>query len=363
MKTTIRTILLLSVLTLFAGCSNRPSADTGFEPNGRWTKEKAKEWSERTGWRSGCNYVTSTAVNQIEMWMKDTYDPQTIDKELGWAQELGFTAIRVYLHSAVWTAEKEGFLDTIDNFLSIADSHGIKTIFIFFDDCWNPDSEYGPQPEPKVGVHNSQWVRDPSDNLRDDPDALFPVLKEYVQAVIGKFKDDDRVLWWDLYNEPGNSEYYTKSLPLLKAVFAWAREMAPSQPLSSGVWHSRCPEVNNFQIENSDIFSYHNYREKDYHLDHVLLYKAFMRPMYCTEYMARTEGSLFQTILPMLKEHNVSAINFGLVSGKINTIYGWSDVHPDGEEPEVWFHDILRPDKTPFDPEEIELIKKINGKQ
>ncbi len=341
-------------------CPN--TSEQGYEANGRWTKQKAREWSESTGWRSGCNYIPATAINQIEMWQEASFDPQTIDKELGWAEELGFNTMRVYLSSVVWKHEAESFKQRIDRFLDIADSHGIQPLFVFFDDCWNPLSEIGPQPAPKPGVHNSGWVRDPSDDLRADTVALFPVLEAYVKDIMTTFKDDERVLWWDMYNEPGNSGYNIRSLPLLKNAFKWAREVNPSQPVSAGLWYYGCPELNEFQIDNSDILSYHNYLDPQSHALRIGFFKAFGRPMYCTEYMARRNGSYFQTVMPMLRENNIGAINWGFVAGKSNTIFAWDEPLPDALEPELWFHDIYRTDKTPFDEAEIETIKQVNGK-
>ena len=354
-------LLIFASLLLLAACCQQTPPD-GYEANGRWTKGKAWEWSKQTGWRSGCNYIPSTAINQIEMWQSSTFDSATIDKELGWAQELGFNTMRVYLSSVVWTYEADEFKKHIDQFLAIADRHGIKPILVFFDDCWNPHSQIGEQPAPKPGIHNSGWVRDPSDDLRADTTSLFPILETYLKDIMARFGDDDRVLWWDLYNEPGNSGYDIQSLPLLRNAFKWAREVRPSQPVSVGLWYYRCPELNMIQIENSDIISYHNYLDPESHALRIGFFKAFGRPMYCTEYMARRNGSTFQTILPMLKKNNVGAINWGFVAGKTNTIFAWDEPLPNAAEPPLWFHDIYRPDKTPFDPVEIDTIRSVNGK-
>ena len=354
-----KTLLIIAAIAALAGCKGAPEV-SGVDADGRWTEEKALAWHEQQGWRSGCDFIPSTAINQIEMWQESTFDKATIEKELGWAKELGFTTMRVYLSSVVWKNEAESFKKQMDTFLSICDADGIKPVFVFFDDCWNPESEIGPQPEPKPGVHNSGWVRDPSDSLRADTTALFPVLEAYVKDVLTTFKDDERVLWWDLYNEPGNSGYHLASMPLLKNVFKWAHEVRPSQPVSAGIWYGNA-ELNAFQLDNSDITSYHNYNPVDDHQAQIDSLKNWNRPMYCTEYMARRNNSLFKTVMPMLKENGVSAINWGFVSGKTNTIFAWDTPIPSGEEPELWFHDIYRQDKTPFDPEEIAVIKQVNG--
>lgn len=325
-----------------------------------WSKEKANEWYAGQPWYTGCNFQPSSAINQVEMWSGETFDAERIDKELGWAQELGFNVMRVYLSSEVWKKDAKGYLQRMNTFLDIADSHGIKILFVFFDDCWNCETVNGKQPEPKPGVHNSGWVQDPACSLRQDTVSLFPVLKKYMQEVLTRFKDDKRVLLWDLYNEPGNSGHGISSLPLLKNCFKWARETSPSQPISAGLWYFGCNELNACQIENSDVITYHNYANEKEHQTWINFLKMQGRPMICTEYMARRNNSRFQNILPLLKKNKIGAINWGFVSGKTNTIFAWDTPLPDLKEPELWFHDIFRQDKTPFDPSEIEYIKSIN---
>lgn len=326
-----------------------------------WSNTQANSWYLNQKWPSGCNYQPATAINQIEMWQSETFDPTEIDKELGWAEELGFSTMRVFLSSVVWKKDAAGFKRRIDKFLTTTSKHHIRPIFVFFDDCWNPESGYGKQPDPKPCVHNSGWVQDPAVSLRNDTTRLFPVLEEYVKDILRAFKNDKRILLWDLYNEPGNSKHGIESLPLLKNVFKWAREVNPSQPVTSGIWYFGCDELNIFQIENSDIITYHNYKDEKTHQIWIDFLKIYNRPIICTEYMARTKDSKFQNIMPLLKRNKVGAINWGFVSGKTNTIYAWDDPKPYGKEPDIWFHDIYRQDKTPYDQNEIILIKKING--
>jgi hypothetical protein len=102
------------------------------------------------------------SINQLEMWQADTFDPTTIDRELGWAESIGMNVMRVYLHDLVYQENKEGFLKRMDDFLKIADKHHIKILFVFFDSCWNDDPKLGKQPDPKPGVHNSGWARSPA---------------------------------------------------------------------------------------------------------------------------------------------------------------------------------------------------------
>jgi len=358
MKSVINKILNYSLLILLISCSGK--LDNHHE---RWTEQEANKWYDETGWRSGCNFIPSTAINQLEMWQADTFDPQTIERELGWAEDLGFNATRVYLHNLVWENDAEGFKERINKYLEIADSKGIKTIFVFFDDCWNDDPKAGKQPEPIPGVHNSGWMQSPGTKIVNDS-TKWGKLESYVKDIINTFKSDKRILLWDLYNEPGNTGQLNKSLPLLKAVFKWAREVGPTQPISVSVWNysAEFDSLNNFVLNNSDVITFHQYSKLDDVKQVVKGLRKHNRPLICTEYMARRNGSKFATHLPYFKKENISAINWGLVSGKTQTIYPWGSKEG-SPEPEVWFHDIFRSDGTPFDSNEVMLIKRINSLQ
>ncbi len=326
-----------------------------------WSIEKANAWYQKHAWINGADFLPSTAINQLEMWQGDTFDPATIDKELHWAENIGFNTMRVYLHSIAWTQDPKGFKNRINQYLTLANKHKIKTIFVFFDDCWNKKGYAGKQPEPKLGIHNSGWVQDPGDPDSKNPEN-FPALEKYVKDVMTAFKGDERILLWDLYNEPGNSDKKTSSIPLLKNVFTWARAVNPSQPISVGLWDWSFHELNAIQALNSDVISYHDYEAPEWHQRVIDMLKSFGRPMICTEYMARTRNSRFANIMPLLKKENIGAINWGLVDGKSNTKYAWDTPLPNGDEPIEWFHDIFRKDGTPYRLDEVNLIKKLNGK-
>jgi len=326
-----------------------------------WTKEQANAWYQQQGWLRGSNFLPSTAINQLEMWQAESFDSTTINRELGWAKSIGMNAMRVYLHHLAWEIDSAGFKDRMDQYLTIANKHGIKTIFVFFDDCWNPTYQAGKQPDPKPGIHNSGWVRDPGDLLHQDT-TLFIVLEKYVKDVLNAFSQDNRIVLWDLYNEPGNSGYGNRSMNLLNKVFHWGREVNPSQPLSVGVWNAKLGDLNKFQLENSDVITYHQYSNDTLHRQTIDSLRIYGKPLICTEYMARKHNSRFDNIMPILKAENIGAINWGLVSGKSNTIYAWDAPIPDGSEPELWFHDIFRQDGTPYKQDEIDVIKSLTGK-
>jgi hypothetical protein len=323
-----------------------------------WSKEKANAWYAEKPWLRGCDFIPSTAINQLEMWQGSTFDAGTIDRELGYAQSIGLNCMRVFLHHLAWQEDPAGFKDRMRRYLEIAGKHHISTIFVFFDDCWNATYHAGTQPAPKPGIHNSGWLRDPGQLYYDEP-KLVDTLEMYVKDVMRSFGHDKGILLWDLYNEPGNSNYGDKSLPLLEKVFVWGREVNPDQPLSAGVWSDRLGRLNAFQLSHSDVITYHDYEQPAQHQQCIDTLRHYGRPLICTEYMARLRGSTFFNIMPMLKKEHVAAINWGLVTGKTNTKYAWDTPMPDGAEPKVWFHDIFRPDGSPFDPKETALIKSL----
>lgn len=327
----------------------------------QWSAAKASQWAKTQPWRVGANFLPSTAINQLEMWQAASFDPVTIDRELGYAAGIGMNVMRVYLHDLAWLEDPKGFKKRMDQFLALAAKHRISILFTIFDDCWNPDPKPGVQPQPQPGVHNSGWVRSPSKSVHDDS-TQWGYLKSYVQDILRSFGKDKRIYCWDLYNEPANSGYGMSSLPLLRKVFEWAWESRPSQPLTSGVWFTEIPAINAAQLQWSDVVSFHNYSDTTSLKEALDTLVRFNRPVICTEYMARTNNSRFLTHLPVLYRYKVSAINWGLVNGKSNTIFPWGSKEG-SPEPALWFHDVFHADGKPYDSRETDLIRKLTSRK
>ncbi len=371
----MRCLKHIVLLSLLFALSDQVLAETQ-----RWSEQKASTWYEQQPWLVGSNFIPATAVNELEMWQADTFDPQEINKELGWAEGLGMNTMRVFLHDLLWKQDAAGFKQRLDAFLSIAGRHHIRPIFVLFDSCWDPFPKLGPQHPPIPGVHNSGWVQSPGAAALEDP-AQYPRLQAYVEGVVGAFANDSRILAWDVWNEPDgtNDESYAAVEPpskielvrkLLPRVFEWARSANPSQPLTSGVWDGdwSSPEklnpIQHIQLEQSDVISFHNYSWPEDFESRVEWLESNHRPIICTEYMARSAGSTFDTVLPVAKEHRVAAINWGLVAGKTQTYLPWDSWQRPYvlEKPTVWFHDIFRTDGTPYREQEVKIIRKLTGK-
>jgi hypothetical protein len=370
-------------VSFVAGCVLLASAlllaQSGEPASARWTAAHANDWYAAQPWLIGSNYLPATASNELEMWQQATFDPQRIDKELGWAEGLGMSTMRVFLHDLPYKQDPKGFLSRIDRFLAICHKHKIRPLLVLFDSCWDPNPHLGKQEEPRPGVHNSRWVQSPGAKALQDS-AEYPRLEAYVKGVVGRFAQDQRVLGWDVWNEPDNTNgsSYGASEPknkvelvlkLLPQAFAWARSVHPLQPLTSGVWRGDWSNPNKLeamskeQLELSDIVSFHNYENADSFRMHVKWLQQYSRPILCTEYMARPVNSTFMGILPVAKELKVGAINWGFVQGRSQTNMPWDSwQHPyTDHQPARWFHDIFHQDGTPYDPKETEFIKRITG--
>lgn len=343
-----------------------------------WTKEQAKAWYDQQGWLVGCNFIPSTAINELEMWQASTFDTATIDKELGWAASIGMNTVRVFLHDLLYQQDPEGFLQRIDAFLRIAKRHHIRPLLVLFDSCWDPFPVLGRQRDPKPHVHNSGWMQSPGYHALKDA-AQYPRLEKYVKGVMGRFAKDSRILGWDIWNEPDNTNEsaYGKVelpnkveyvIPLLKNAFEWARSVHPSQPLTAGVWAGdwSSPEklrpIEKLMIGQSDVISFHNYEQAAAFEKRIKWLQQYGRPIICTEYMSRGNGSFFESSLPLAKKYHVGAFNWGLVAGKTQTIYPWDSWQKQySEEPQLWFHDIFRKDGTLYKQAEVDLIRRLTG--
>lgn len=369
-RTALKLPLLLAAGTALARKPRAAAAEAS-----RWSADRANNWYQAQGFLVGANYITSNAINQLEMFQADTFDPRRIDTELGWASSCGLNAVRVFLHDQLWDQDHRGFQRRLAQFVGIAARRRIKPLFVLFDSCWDPRPKLGRQHAPTPGVHNSGWMQSPgAERLYD---GRTRVLHDYVTGVLTQFRDDDRVLGWDLWNEPDNpareysefelSDKQERVADLLPRVFRWAREVDPRQPLTSAVWgdgnwgdSASRSTITGIQLDNSDVVSFHCYDKPASFESRVTELAPLGRPMLCTEYLARTRGSTIAGILPIAKRHNVAAINWGLVAGKTQTYYPWDSWdQPYTTIPKEWFHDLLLADGRPYRSAEIQTIRGL----
>lgn len=351
----------------------------------RWSKEKVWQWYRHVGWQCGFNYLPRTAVNYLDFWQ--AFDEQTIEQELGWAEQVGFNSIRIVLSYTVWQADPAQFQQKFARFLDICAKFGLRLMPCLLDDCGFSGQPpiLGPQSSPVAGVHNSRAVASPGRSHVMDK-TRWPRIQSYVQNLVESFADDGRILMWDLYNEPGNRMIFSArgeslydagleaySHELMRNLFDWVRGINPVQPLTVAGWqlppswensdhnlYTHPIDLDAFAL--SDIVSFHAYCKPD-RLRRVLdNLSAFERPLFCTEWMARQAGSRIVDQLPVFARRNVSSYQWGLVKGLTQTHIPWPALleQMSAEEiaEEVWFHDLLYPNGAPYDEHEISLIAK-----
>jgi Cellulase (glycosyl hydrolase family 5) len=373
----LRNILIVSVMLFMRYVPQVLSATTNAEDE-KWSERKANDWYAQQPWLVGANYIPSNAINELEMFQAATFDPVINDRELGLAESIGMNTARVFLQDQLWEQDPTGFKDRLNVFLGIAAKHHIRPLLVLFDSCWETNPHLGPQHPPIPGIHNSGWVQSPGRerllNLSDEPK-----LNAYVIGVVGAFANDDRVLGWDIWNEPDNGGGDKKEdVPakvkrvneLLLKVFAWARSAHPTQPLTSGLWAGNWtdPEkestTTKIQLEESDVISFHNYEWPERFAERITELQKYHRPILCTEYMARGAGSTFDGSLPIAKKYNVAAINWGLVAGKTQTYLPWDSWERPYVllQPTIWFHEVFRNDGTPYREYEVNLIRELTGR-
>jgi hypothetical protein len=353
-------------------------AQTSRDMSGRWSIQQANEWYAQQPWLVGANFIPSDAINELEMFQAETFNPKLIDKELGMAESIGMNTMRVFLQDQLWQQDAKGFTLRLDTFLGIAAKHRIRPLLVLFDSCWETNPHLGPQHPPIPGVHNSGWVQSPGKERLMDKN-VEPQLEVYVKGVVGAFAKDDRVLGWDIWNEPDNKggdvahdeeAKVARVNELLPKAFAWARSVHPTQPLTSGVWTGNWSDpakesaTTKIQLAESDVISFHNYGWPEEFEAKIVSLKALGRPIICTEYMARGNGSTFDGSLPVAKKYNVGAINWGLVAGKTQTYLPWDswDRPYVRSQPTIWFHEVFKQDDTPYRQREVDLIRELTGR-
>jgi Cellulase (glycosyl hydrolase family 5) len=363
--------VVMAVSPLYAAQDQSMSAD-------RWTAQKAGTWYQQQPWLVGANFIPSNAINELEMFQAATFDPALIDKELGMAQSIGMNTVRVFLQDQLWQQDSKGFTERLNTVLGIAAQHHIKPLLVLFDSCWETDPHLGPQHPPIPGIHNSGWVQSPGKARLEDV-SVEPQLEAYVKGIVGAFANDDRILGWDIWNEPDNrggdkvedlAAKVQRVNELLPKAFAWARSAHPAQPLTSGVWvgnwddPQKESETTKIQLRESDVITFHNYGWPEDFEARIKSLQGQGRPIICTEYMARGAGSTFDGSLPVAQKYRVGAINWGLVAGKTQTYLPWDSwQRPYVQlQPTVWFHEVFKQDDTPYRQREVDLIRELTGR-
>lgn len=351
----------------------------------KWSKTKAWSWYNSRPWIRGCNFMSSDCANRLDQWQEYEFEKKlhTAEKELALEAETGYNSIRIIPEFIVWLKEHDGFMKRFEKYIDTAHKNGISCMVVLGNDCVPPKEEalkrmkFGAQ-EVDWGYHGGRKVSQHGSfseigySLLDDA-AYAEKYYEFVGETVSAYKNDERIIIWDVFNEPGNSNRQSLSLPHIKKSFEIIRKINPIQPLTAGLWTfpgdtGRLPEIERFCLENSDVISYHNYGSYSENTETINHLKKFGRPLLNTEWLNRCGGNTVEEMFPLFFLEKIGCYNWGFVAGKYQTYEPWNNVW-DGykSNPEKygtfdftkWFHDLYRPSLNPYNPKEIELIKKF----
>ena len=349
----------------------------------QWSKERAWEWYNSRPWIRGCNYLPANCVNRIEMWQEYNSDKvfETMEEEFKLIQSIGYNSIRVIIEFLVWDKEHDGYMERFERFLTLANKYGISVMLVLANDCMRPKGyevdKLGEQPC-DWGYHGGRKMSQHGifnamgHHYLDEPETaprFFAMIREFVE----KYKNDERINIWNVYNEVGNSNRREVTLPNLKKIFEICREIDPIQPLTcetasyyGGDFFETC-EVEKYGVLNSDIISFHNYGSYESNIRTIKNLKKFGRPLINSEWLARCLNNNVEELFPLYYLEKVGCYNWGLVGGKAQYYEPWNSTWENYEKnPDLkwdftkWFHDLFRLNHRPYNPKEIEIIKKYS---
>jgi len=360
-------LAIVGIMVALVSCCYAEESNQMKSPRSRWSKQEAWDYYQKQPWLVGFNYVPSYACNTTEWWQEETFDPKTIDRELGWGSDIGYNTARVFIQYMVWKHDPDAFKNRFTQFLTIAANHGISVMPVLFDDCAfgappQLDPYLGKQRDLIPGMIGPSWTPSPGRTLGTDPGEKAS-LREYVVDMVSSFKEDKRIVLWDLYNEPMNIAS-VGTPEMIQQVVQWAREAGPTQPVTIAVWTNKNRSLNDLMIANSDVITFHVYTGFNGLKGRIAELKTYGYPIICSEWMARGMGSRFDTDLPLFKAEQVGCYQWGLVNGRTQCQFPWSNKPGGIVDPKTgWFHDILHSDGTPYRQEEVDVIRKVIGRK
>lgn len=352
----------------------------------QWSKERIWDWYDKELWLRGCNFMGSDCANRIDQWQELGFEERlkTADRELKLAAETGFNTVRLILEYIIWKEDHDAFMKRLDRYLNTAYKYGIRCMLVFGNDCMLPKDDpnshlHAGEQHFDIGYHggrkrsqHSSLNTEPGYSLLDEPDEVEHIYR-WVEEIIDTYKNDPRVVVWDLYNEAGNTRRGELTKPHIKRFFEIARDVAPMQPLTSCVWrmngdpNQKLADVERFALEHSDIISYHNYGDYVTNVKIIANLKRLGRPILCTEWLGRVQHNTVQEIFPLFFVEKIGCYNWGFVAGKYQTYEPWENIweaYYSGRRIDYdftkWFHDLYRFNLRPYDPGEIDLIKDLS---
>lgn len=358
-----------------------------------WTCEQAWEWRENHPWTVGCNYIPGCCINGTEIWQEEGFEEvlKTMQREIELAASIGMNSVRMLMPFHVWKHQRKGFLERLERVLELLEGFGFTLVPVFFDDCgrgpielYSDEVHFGKQADPVKGWHGGYPPHkiensvNPTYSMVDDPEN-WPDMERYVKEIVSLHRDDDRILMWDVWNEPGNSGSggygnVLKSMRVMEKAFGWIREMDPLQPLTAGCWDfyhdffrdGKCGDLSEIEkkaLELSDVISYHYYGDYEHSVKMIGFLKSYGRPLFITEWLHRPFGNNVEEHLPLFKKEGIGCYNWGLVNGKTQTHEPWDWILDMDLDFKLWQHDLFHADMTPYSPEEIEMFTRLTKEE
>lgn len=326
----------------------------------RWPVEKAEAWMKKQGVIKGVNYVPAYAPGYVSIW----HDFRELDicRELDRAVEIGINAVRIFMLTAQWQTSRTHVLPRLDRFLDLCAERKLSVMFTLQPNAvmrpgYATDVAQPIRPVPCINAHSAGWVYEGATFGAEGWQSALDDVRDFVRGIVSRYAQDERIAIWDLYNE-----CHPDCEALQEEVFRVAREVNPMQPLTAS-WRA---------FDLSDIITFHCYEDPlrvdrrdpfllafGEELDRAL---AQGRPTLCTECLARPFGNELQAFLPVFAREKIGFYVWGLCEGCGNyrMPWGWPDGSP---EPRRWFHCLLYPDGSPYDPAELRLIRMFGWKQ
>lgn len=337
-------------------------------------------WYEKLGWLRGCNFIGSDCANRLDIFQsyKAKEKLATAERELALCQKIGFNTVRIWANFDVYYAKPDSYMEIFERYISLCAKYGQKVMVVL---THEEDLPRGEKFIPKqmgeqkyaLGYHQGRFP------LTEEQKAIpvrhyyeYPELKEtfleFIRKTVRKYKNDERIFCWNIYNEPNINIGDKRAIDILKTLFEVVRAEEPIQPLTADIWQGIndgeiVSEAGKVALELSDVISIHCYSRYEKLVELIRFFQKQNRPIFLTEWLNRIMHNNVAEIYPLLYITNVSNYCWGFVLGKTQTNEPWN-IMWDWEDPTLdftkWMHDLFRPNLRPYDPKEIALIEKFN---